>query len=237
MDAVIHSAALHAPHVGVLPDSEFERVNVQATQALAVLAARMGVRRFVFTSTTALYGAGAAGGHGAAWVDEDTPPKPQTVYHRSKLAAEQALEALWRPLGLSVTVLRMSRCFPEAAPLMALYRLHRGVDARDVASAHACALAWDHPGFRRYVVSGHTPFVPADAAGLLLDAPEVLARRAPELVQAFARHGWLLPRSIDRVYCAERALRELHWLPRHGFANVLALLDAHSTEVLPPEGS
>ena len=32
--------------------------------------------------------------------------------------------------GLAVTVLRLSRCFAEPAPLMAAYRLHRGIDAR-----------------------------------------------------------------------------------------------------------
>jgi len=37
--------------------------------------------------------------------------------------------------GLAVTVLRLSRCFAEPAPLMAAYRLHRGIDARAVASA------------------------------------------------------------------------------------------------------
>jgi UDP-glucose 4-epimerase len=34
----------------------------------------------------------------------------------------------------------MGRCFPEPAPAMALARLHRGIDARDVAEAHALAL-------------------------------------------------------------------------------------------------
>lgn len=55
-DAVIHSAALHAPHVGLIPDEEFRRINIDGTRWLAEAAREAGVRRFVFTSTTALYG-------------------------------------------------------------------------------------------------------------------------------------------------------------------------------------
>lgn len=235
VDAVVHTAALHAPQVGIAQDAEFENVNVRATRALAGLAAASGVRRFVFTSTTALYGTAAKPNLRAGWVDEELPPQPETIYHRSKLAAEAILEAASCEGGLAVTVLRMSRCFPEPAPLMAAYRLHRGIDARDVADAHALALEAALPGFRRFVISGATPFRPEDSDELLRDAPAVLRRRAPELVEAFARRGWNLPDSIDRVYSPALAIQELGWRPRHGFTEVLKLLDEQSSEVLPPK--
>ena len=136
--------------------------------------------------------------------------------------------------GLAVTVLRMSRCFPEPAPMMAAYRLHRGIDARDVADAHARALETERPGLRRFVISSATPFEPGDMHELERDAPTVLRRRAPELAEAFVRRGWSLPKSIDRVYCAALAMRELGWQPRFGFAEVLKMLDEGSSEVLPP---
>jgi nucleoside-diphosphate-sugar epimerase len=233
VEAIVHSAALHAPHVASLPEDDFERINVRATHELAALAARLGAQRFVFTSTTALYGAApSAQGH-AAWVDEATAPRPRTIYHRSKLAAEQCLREAAVGHGLAVTVLRMSRCFPEPAALMAAYRLYRGVDARDVASAHALALAHTQAGLRTYVVSGATPFLPQDTAELGRDAPAVLRRRAPALVQAFSQRGWPLPRQIDRVYSPALALRELGWRPQYGFAEVLSQLDAGSPEVSP----
>lgn len=234
IDAVVHVAALHAPHVGHSADAEFERVNVHATATLADIAARLGVQRFVFTSTTALYGAASRHPTQAVWVDETLAPKPLSVYHRSKLAAEQALSRALRGTPLSITILRMARCFPEAATLMAAYRLHRGVDARDVAEAHALALAETAPGLRCYLVSGDTPFLPQDLDELHSDAAAVLRRRAPALVEAFARRGWPLPRSIDRVYSAQRAMHELGWKPRYGFDEVLRMLDDESSEVLPP---
>jgi len=234
VDVVVHTAALHAPQVGRVPDPEFMRVNVDATRTLAEAACAAGVGQLVYTSTTALYGTAATPAGAAGWVDEALPPQPRTIYHRSKLAAEQLLARLADAGAFGLTVLRMSRCFPETAPQMACARLHRGVDARDVADAHALALDTARPGSRIYIVSGTTPFQAADLAALKTDAPAVLRLRAPALVQAFAERGWALPASIDRVYSPALAQRELHWQPRHGFADVLRQLDDASPEVLPP---
>lgn len=230
--AVVHTAALHAPHVGHASEAEFMRVNVEGTRLLAEACLAQGVRKLVFTSTTALYGGGEAGPSDAAWMDEQTSPVPRTIYHRSKLLAEALLRELADTGKLDVTVLRMSRCFPEPADRMAVFRLHRGVDARDVAAAHELAL--EGPGFRLFVVSGATPFLPGDAASLGRDASEVLATRAPGLVRAFSKRGWALPSRIDRVYCAAAAARDLGWRARFGFSEVLRQWENGSAEVRPP---
>lgn len=230
-DAVVHTAALHSPHVGVFSDHEFERINVEGTHLLAELARASGVRRFVFTSTTALNGRAVEEGK-CTWIDERTQPRPKSIYHRTKVAAEAALEALASD-DMPVRVIRMSRCFPEPADLMAAYRLHRGVDVRDVSDAHVLALANDGPAFQRFIVSGATPFTEADCDALASAAPEVLRQRAPSLVQAFETRGWRLPQTIDRVYVPHAAERELGWRSRYGYDEVLAQLDRRSLEVLP----
>lgn len=234
VDAVIHVAALHAPHVGKCTDEKFVSVNVAATEALARRSAAAGVRSFVFTSTTALYGFASTLPDGPSWIDEDTVPAPRTIYHHTKLLAEERLIRIASETSMPITAIRMSRCFPESAPLMAAYRLHRGVDARDVADAHVLAALAPVAGFRRYVISGHTPFLPEDAHDLRNNAPEVIERRCHELAAIFRRRHWSLPRSIDRVYCSNRAQRELNWRPTFGFEAVLAQLDEGSPEVLPP---
>lgn len=238
VDAVLHCAALHAPHVGSVAEAEFQRVNVDATLALWRAARGAGVRRFVFTSTTALYGTGAAARGHAAWITEATVPQPRSIYHRSKLAAEQALREAAGGGGPAVTVLRMSRCFPEPAPLMAAYRLHRGIDVRDVAAAHALALAGDAPPpWRCFVISGATPFAREDTERLWRDAPALLRERVPALAAAFDRRGWPLPASIDRVYVPQAAMQGLGWRPRHGWEAVLQQADAGLPEVLPAASS
>lgn len=237
VDTVVHTAALHAPHVPHVSEAEFRRVNVDGTRRLLDAATAAGVRRFVFTSTTALYGDAATPAGCAGWVDEALPPEPRTIYHRTKLEAEALLREAALAGGPSLRILRMSRCFPEPANVMALFRLHRGVDARDVAAAHEAAMQHDGPPCETFVVSGATPFVPEDAEALWHDAPTVLARRAPALVAAFAARGWRLPARIDRVYNPEAAGRELGWYPRYGPNEVLAMLAAGSGEVLPPDES
>jgi nucleoside-diphosphate-sugar epimerase len=229
-EAIIHTAALHAPHVGVVDEREFARVNVDGLWTLLTLAAESGVRTLVYTSTTALYGGAVVPG---SWIDEATEPLPRTVYHRTKLEAETLLENVASPV-LRVRVVRMSRCFPEPADVMAAYRLHRGIDVRDVADAHVAALgATERPVFQRYIASGWTPFL-RDDVDMLARAPrEVLAVRCPALVAAFAQRGWPLPASIDRVYDPGTALRLLGWRSRHGFEEVLAQHDRRSLEVLP----
>jgi len=112
--------------VGLVSEIDFQSVNVRATRTLAELAIEAGVKQFVFTSTTALYGSASTPGLTAAWVDEGLEPQARTIHHRTKLAAEVLLEAISLARALAVTVLRMSRCFPERAPIMASYRLHRG---------------------------------------------------------------------------------------------------------------
>ena len=236
VDAVVHGAALHAPHVGQLPDAAFQRVNVDATARLTMLAREAGVAQLVFLSTTALYGDAATPAGRAGWVDERLVPLPRSIYHRSKLLAEAWLREHAGRDGLAVTVLRLSRCFAEPAPLMAAYRLHRGIDARDVASAVALVLqagAAHRPPWRMLLLSGTTPFEPADAPALWHDAPAVLAQRAPALLHAFEQRGWPLPEQIDRVYDASLAQRLLGWQPRHGFDEVLRQLDEGAAEVLP----
>ncbi|MEE4153603.1 MAG: NAD(P)-dependent oxidoreductase [Erythrobacter sp.] len=229
--AVIHAAGPHAPHVGVVSDAEFAAINVEATRWLYESALAEGVSRFLYTSTTALYGHAVIEG-ACTWIDETTQPLPRTIYHRTKLAGEQALEAL-ATARLPVRVLRMSRSFPEPAPAMAVYRLHRGVDVRDVASGHALALAHEGAPFERFILSGEPPFAPADCEALAKDAEAVLRAKAPALAAEFERRGWALPRTIDRVYSPAQAQTRLGWQMRHGWEEVLRQLDRASLEVLP----
>ncbi|WP_298336323.1 NAD(P)-dependent oxidoreductase [uncultured Erythrobacter sp.] len=230
-DAVIHTAGPHAPHVGEVSDDEFERVNVQATGQLYEWARASGVGRYVYTSTTALYGHAIVPAN-CTWVDETTAPLPKSIYHRSKLAGEERLEAL-ATIDLPVRVLRMSRCFPENAALMATYRLHRGVDARDVGEGHRLALDHKGPAFTRFILSGATPFTREDCEGLVSDAPAIIRARAPKLARAFATRGWDLPRSIDRVYDPGAAQAQMGWRTKWGWEEVLAQLERNDLEVLP----
>jgi nucleoside-diphosphate-sugar epimerase len=114
--AIVHVAALHAPHVDVRPDVDFVRTNVTATERLLELAQAAGVERFVFASTTSVYGRSLEPGSAAVWVDEALPCRPRDVYDETKLAAEALVAAADAP-GLRTVTLRVARCLAEPTAL------------------------------------------------------------------------------------------------------------------------
>jgi len=234
VDVIVHCAALHAPHVGIRSDDEFESINVAATEKLALLGIKKGIKHFVYTSTTALYGFASTPSGTAGWITEQVIAQPKSVYHRTKIKAEQQLESISNVFGLPVTVLQMSRCFPEPANQMAIYRMTRGIDARDVASAHQLAIESRLSGFRRYIISGKTPFSAKQCQQLYCNAPDVISQCAPNLAQDFKKRGWTFPKSLDRVYDSTLAQTELGWTPLYGYEAVLDFLDNEIAEVLPP---
>lgn len=81
---VVHAAAMLDP---IADEAEADRVNHRGTLALAKAARRAGARAFVFLSSQAALGYHAEDG----LVPPDAPPRPTTLYGKSKLAAERAL--------------------------------------------------------------------------------------------------------------------------------------------------
>ena len=241
VDAVLHAATLHKPHVGSHGRGDFVETNVTGTLNLLEEAVAAGAGRFVFTSTTSAFGRALVPPPGApaAWITEAVAPVPRNVYGVTKTAAEDLCELVHRDHGLPCLILRTSRFFPEAddrddvrgayddVNLKVNELLYRRVDLEDVVGAHRLALDRAPAlGFGRYIVSATTPFTPDDLAELRADAPAVVRRRAPEYEAVYAERGWRMLPSIERVYVNARARDDLGWSPRHDFRAALARLDA-----------
>ena len=220
IDAVIHTASLHAPDVGRFPEQAFVAVNVEATRHLLEIAAARGVRRVVYTSTTSVYGHALVPTDRAVWVTEALVPGPRDVYDVTKLAAEELCSRFARDAGPPTICRRTARFFPEAPDLVAAYRLSRGVDVRDAAAAHLLAIEDRTIRFGICNVSARSPFVEADLPELLVDAPSVIRRYYPWAEAAFAARGWRLPASIDRVYVIAKAEDALGYRPVYGFESL-----------------
>jgi UDP-glucose 4-epimerase len=239
VEAVLHAATLHKPHVMTHSRQDFIDTNITGTLNLLEEAASAGVRSFVFTSTTSAFGAALTppAGAPAAWVTEDVRPVPRNIYGVTKSAAEDLCELFHRSHRLACLILRTSRFFPEEDdnPATRLAYddgnvkvnefLYRRIDLEDVVNAHLLAVE-KAPliGFGRYIISATTPLDEGDLLDLRVNAPEVVRRRVPEYEQEYARRGWRMFPGIDRVYVNERARRELGWRPRYDFQCVLNLL-------------
>lgn len=222
VDVVIHTASLHAPHVGQRSMQDFIETNITGTLRLLETASAAGVRRFVYTSTTSVYGYSLVpDGREAVWVTEDLTPRPRDIYDITKLAAEELCRLFARDHGLPAICLRVSRFFEQTPDLMTSYRLYRGADVRDIAAAHALA-AWNQDiAFEIFTISARSPFQHEDTAELLTNAPAAIRRYYPDAEDVFRTQGWTLPASIDRVYVTEKAERLLGYAPRHNFAELL----------------
>ncbi|HTA94079.1 MAG TPA: SDR family oxidoreductase, partial [Polyangiaceae bacterium] len=88
-DAVIHLAALSNDPLGnVNPELTYD-INLHASVKLARAAKEAGVRRFLFSSSCSLYGAGGDG-----FLDENAAFNPVTAYGESKVRVEQEAASL-----------------------------------------------------------------------------------------------------------------------------------------------
>lgn len=108
-DAVVHAAGL--VHRRERPEDAdlFTRVNRDLTAVLGEKAKGEGVGKFVFLSTMAVYGLDSGE------ITPQTQPAPTTLYGKSKLAGEQALEALRGP-DFSVAILRLPMVYGRECP-------------------------------------------------------------------------------------------------------------------------
>jgi nucleoside-diphosphate-sugar epimerase len=111
IDAVVH---LGAAFRGV-SDEEAVTINHTVTVELARSALRAGVTRFIYASTTLIYGAG----HDRPAVEADEPAPPGMAYPTSKADAEQALLHLHRAEGLPLRIARLAFVYGEGDPHLA----------------------------------------------------------------------------------------------------------------------
>jgi len=88
-DAVIHLAALSNDPLGDLNPNITYDINLHASVRLAKAAKDAGVKRFLFSSSCSLYGAGADG-----HLDENAAFNPVTAYGESKVRVEQEVSKI-----------------------------------------------------------------------------------------------------------------------------------------------
>lgn len=105
-DAVLHLAALCNDPLGDLNPALTGDINYRATMRLAAAAKAAGVKRFVFSSSCSVYGAGIDDEP----LTEDSPLAPITPYAESKIRSEKALLELAND-DFSPVILRNSTAY------------------------------------------------------------------------------------------------------------------------------
>ncbi|MGH8209982.1 MAG: SDR family oxidoreductase, partial [Steroidobacteraceae bacterium] len=124
-DAVVHLAELSNDPLGQNNPRVTHEINHKGSVALARTAVRLGIRRFVYTSSCSVYGAGTGD-----FLDETTAVNPQTAYAQCKVLVERDLLEMVGP-GFAPVFLRNATAFGPS-PRMRF----------DIVINDLCALAW-----------------------------------------------------------------------------------------------
>src|SRR5262245_49079567 len=104
-DAIAHLGALSNDPLGDLNKDLTYDINLHASVRLAAAAKEAGVKRYLFSSSCSLYGAG-----GDAPCDENAAFFPQTAYGESKVRVEQEVSKIASP-GFTPVYLRNATAY------------------------------------------------------------------------------------------------------------------------------
>lgn len=125
-EAVLHLAA----RVGVRPSLEeplrYSRVNVEGTGVVLEAARRNGVERFVFASSSSVYGAA----NRVPFREDDEMLRPMSPYAATKIAGEALCHSYAHLYGLKTTCLRFFTVYgPRQRPDLAIRRFVENIVA------------------------------------------------------------------------------------------------------------
>ncbi|AZS38075.1 UDP-glucose 4-epimerase [Microbacterium lemovicicum] len=212
-DAVVHLGAIPAP--GLMTDAATFHNNMTSTFNVFWAAVRLGIRRIVYASSETVLGLPFDVPPPYIPVDEEYPPRPESVYSIVKTLEEQLARELvrWHP-DLSITALRFSNVmwpedyveFPsfDADAFARKWNLWGYIDARDGAQAIDRALDVAPLGFETYIIA---------AADTVMSRPnaELVAEVFPEVPV----HGEL--GEHDTMLSIAKARRVLGYEPQHSW--------------------
>jgi nucleoside-diphosphate-sugar epimerase len=163
-EAVVHLAELSNDPLGQNNPAVTHQINHQGSVALARTAMGLGIRRFVYTSSCSVYGAG-----NGELLDETAPVNPQTAYAECKVLVERDL-ARMAGVRFAPVCLRNATAFGPS-PRMRF----------DIVLNDLCALAWTTR--RIAMTSDGSPWRPlvhvediCEAIYRCLEAPEDVVR-------------------------------------------------------------
>jgi len=161
-DYVYHLAAYAAEGLSHFIRAYNYRTNLEASVNLINEAVRNYAKRFVFTSSIAVYGAGQVP------MTEDTVPRPEDPYGISKYAVELDLAAAHEMFGLDYTIFRPHNVYGERQNIADRYRNVIGIFMSCVLRGEPMPVFGD--GLQTRAFSHITDVAPTIARSAVVDA-------------------------------------------------------------------
>ncbi len=220
---VLHLAGLAGVRPSFRDPARYSRVNVEGTATMLELAREHGCKRFVFASSSSVYGNSTP-----LPAREDAPcVEPESPYAASKRSAELVSNSISRiARDLPVTALRFFTVYgPRQRPEMAITLFMRAVlagkpitvfgdgsmrrdftHASDIARGVLAAMERAPTGFRAYNFGSGAPVTLRE----LISEIERVAQKKAEIVSASVPAG-----DVDATFAdISRARDELAWTPQ-----------------------
>lgn len=221
-EAIIHTAALHGKHTDLnYPREEFIETNINGTINLLSACVANDIKKFIYTSTTSIYGTAMVNTRQAVWVDENLTPEPRDIYDITKLTCELLCKDFFEKEKIETTVLRVSRFLSEDENTKANNRLYRGLDEEDGAMGHLLVMEKQFKTFEIYNISNDSLFQKEDLVELYHNPKNVICKYYPEAEEFYKKNNWEFINRIDRVYSIEKAKKELNYIPVKNFDTFL----------------
>ncbi len=120
-EVIFHLAAYAAEGQSVFSPKEINDINIRPMNNLLVAAVNHGVKRFVFTSSMAVYGNQMPPFH------ESLPNRPEDPYGCSKAYCEQMLKIFARAYGIEAVIIRPHNVFGPRQNISDPYRNVLGI--------------------------------------------------------------------------------------------------------------
>lgn len=121
-DAIVHLAAKAGVRPSISDPVGYQEVNVAGTQNLLELARRLGVKQFVFASSSSVYGINP----NVPWREDDAVLQPISPYASNKLSAELMGHVYSHLYGIRFLALRLFTVYgPRQRPDLAIHKFAR----------------------------------------------------------------------------------------------------------------
>ena len=126
LDAIIHLAARAGVRPSITQPLLYTKVNVLGTQNLLELAREFGVKKFVFASSSSVYGVNEK----VPFAEKDPIFNPISPYAATKLAGEALCHVYHHLYGFDVVCLRFFTVYgPRQRPDLAIHKFSRAIAA------------------------------------------------------------------------------------------------------------
>jgi len=220
-DAIIHPAGLTGAHLRTHSHADFIRVNVTGTDNIFQAALEQGIGKVCCCSTMEVTLGRDWMAWGASIQDEETPPRPDSIYPLTKYMGEQTAHFFHNMHGIKVAIFRYMSFDSRPPETIGLSLIARWVWVVDVAEANLLAAESDRVEDDLFHIGPLNRLTQQDVVQGLTDPEVVLEKHYPGSVELLKKASIPIRPVLWPVTRIDKARQILEWTPQFTFDDYL----------------